>query len=127
MLVFALKKSFSPILYRESSEITMSNSGLYPLCTVQDVPQGKMKRFTINNSNVLLCHVGDNFYCVDDMCTHEDASLYLGCLKGEEVQCSLHGGRFNVITGKPTVEPAEIPLKTYKTIIENNQLFVELG
>lgn len=105
----------------------MSSSTLHPLCATQDIAQGKMKRFSIENTDVLLCHVGDNFYCVDDMCTHEDASLYLGCLKGEEVQCSLHGGQFNVITGEATVEPAEVPLKTYKTIIENNQVFVELG
>lgn len=105
----------------------MPNTYLHPVCSTMDIPKGKMKRFTVNGKDLLICHVGDAFYCVDDMCTHEDASLYLGCLKGEEVQCSLHGGRFNVVTGKATVEPAEVPLKTYKTIQDNNQLFVDLG
>jgi len=105
----------------------MSKTSLHYVCTIQDIPEGKMKRFSVNNHDILLCHVGGSFYCVDDMCTHEDASLYLGCLKGEEIQCSLHGGRFNVVTGEPTVEPAEVPLKTYKTIIDNKQLFLDVG
>lgn len=105
----------------------MPKNTLHPLCITHEIPEGKMKRFSIAGKNILVCHVSNHFYCVDDMCTHEDASLYLGCLKGEEVQCSLHGGRFNVITGKPTAEPAEVALTTYKTSIENKTLFVDLG
>lgn len=105
----------------------MTDTSLQLVCTTETIPVGKMKRFTINGKDILVCNVDSEFYCVDDVCTHEDASLYLGCLKGEEIQCSLHGGRFNVITGKATVEPAEIPLKTYPTITENKQLFVDLG
>ncbi|CAA6822565.1 MAG: Ferredoxin, 2Fe-2S [uncultured Thiotrichaceae bacterium] len=105
----------------------MPNTSIYPVCDIQDIPEGKMKSFNVSGKDLLLCNVGNTFYCVDNMCTHEDAPLYLGCLKGEEIQCSLHGGRFNVVTGKATVEPAEISLKTYKTIIDKKQLFVDVG
>lgn len=85
-----------------------------------------MRRVVINQQALLVCNIEGILYAIDDMCTHEDASLYLGCLKNDEVQCSLHGGRFNVITGQPTEEPAEIPLNTYPVSIQGDDYFIEL-
>ncbi len=94
--------------------------------TVDSIKPGKMKRITAAGKSLLVCNVAGEFYTIDDMCTHEDASLYLGCLKGNEVECSLHGGRFNVITGAATSEPAEVALATYRTYLHENIVFVEL-
>ena len=94
--------------------------------SINEIKPGKMKRVdTPNGKRILVCNVAGEFYAVDDMCTHEDASLYLGCLKGEEVQCSLHGGMFNVITGAATVEPAELPLKTYGVTLQDDQIQID--
>lgn len=87
-----------------------------------------MKRVdTGKGKRILVCHLDDGFYAVDDQCTHEDASLYLGCLHGERIHCSLHGGEFSVKTGEALSEPAEIPLKTYPVSIENGRIWVELA
>lgn len=84
-----------------------------------------MKRVEAGNGKrILICNVAGEFYAVDDMCTHEDASLYLGCLHGERVHCSLHGGEFNVKTGAAVTEPAEIPLQTYPVSLENGRIMV---
>ena len=95
--------------------------------SIDEIKIGKTKRIIADDKKLLICNVDNNFYTVDDMCTHEDSSLYLGCLKGNEVECSLHGGKFNVITGEATIEPAEVSLKTYKTIIRDGQIFIDLG
>lgn len=97
--------------------------------TLDEVKPGTMKRVSTGKDNpqhILLCNVDGEYYAIDDLCTHEDFSLSYGCLKGEQVQCSLHGARFNVKTGLPEVEPAEIPLKTYTVIIKNNQILIEI-
>lgn len=87
-----------------------------------------MKRVaTGTGKRILVCHLEDGFYAVDDQCTHGDASLYLGCLHGERIHCSLHGGEFSVKTGEPLAEPAEIPLQTYPVSIENGRIWVELA
>ena len=94
--------------------------------SINEIQPGKMKRVDGNNGKrILVCNVDGEFYAVDDMCTHEDASLYLGCLKGEQVQCSLHGGRFNVKTGEAVVEPAEIALQTYALQIREGRILVK--
>ena len=94
--------------------------------SINEIKPGQMKRVDTDNGRILLCNVAGEFFAVDDICTHEDASLYLGCLKGDQVQCSLHGGMFNVKTGEATVEPAEIALKTYPVVVVNGRLHVRL-
>lgn len=94
--------------------------------SINEIKPGKMKRIDCpDGKRILVCNVDGEFHAVDDMCTHEDASLYLGCLKGEEVQCSLHGGMFNVKTGSATVEPAELPLQTYVVTLQDDMIQVD--
>ena len=91
-----------------------------------EIKLGKMKRIEAGDKAILVCNVDGEFYAVDDMCTHEDSSLYLGCMKGNLVQCSLHGARFNVKTGEPMEEPAEVPLQTYALKIEGDKILVSV-
>ena len=91
-----------------------------------EIKLGKMKRVEVGDKAILVCNVEGEFYAVDDMCTHEDSSLYLGCMKGDLVQCSLHGARFSVKTGEPMEEPAEIPLQTYETKIDGERSLVKV-
>lgn len=90
------------------------------------VKPGKTLRIRNDRQGILIANIEREFYAVDDMCTHEDSSLYLGCLKGDLVQCSLHGGMFNVKTGEAVVEPATMPLRTYPVTIDNGELMVEV-
>lgn len=91
-----------------------------------EIKLGKMKRVEVGDKAILVCNVDGEFYAVDDMCTHEDSSLYLGCMKGDLVQCSLHGARFNVKTGEAMEEPAEIPLQTYEVKIDAERILVKV-
>ena len=70
---------------------------------IQEIKQGTMKRVSTPEQAILVCNVEGQFYAIDDLCTHEDFSLSYGCIKGDLVQCSLHGARFNVKTGQPVV------------------------
>jgi 3-phenylpropionate/trans-cinnamate dioxygenase ferredoxin subunit len=102
----------------------MNNSRL-DAGSINEIKPGKTKRVEAGNGKrILLCNVGGEFYAVDDRCTHEDSSLYLGCLKGDRIHCSLHGGEFNVRSGEATAEPAEIALQTYPVSLENGRLFI---
>lgn len=87
---------------------------------------GETLRVEIDGHAVLLANVDGDIYAVDDLCTHEDSSLSLGCLKGELISCTLHGSRFNVRTGQPQEEPAERPLNCYPVRLDGNDILVNL-
>jgi len=97
------------------------------LMASSDLPSGTTKKVATSCGNVLLANVEGKVYAVDDMCTHEDSSLSLGCLKGELVSCTLHGSRFNVRTGKPMEEPATLALNRYPVRIRNQRIEISLS
>jgi 3-phenylpropionate/trans-cinnamate dioxygenase ferredoxin component len=94
---------------------------------LDEVRPGTTKRVVIDGNPVLLANVDGTVYAVDDMCTHEDSSLSLGCLRGELVDCTLHGSRFSVVTGEPVEEPATEALRTWAVCIEHGSILVQAG
>jgi 3-phenylpropionate/trans-cinnamate dioxygenase ferredoxin component len=83
-----------------------------------------MKRFDVAGRRILLANVAGRLCAVDDTCTHEEASLSAGVLKGELVKCPLHNSRFNVCTGKALEEPAEENLRTYPVREEGGRILI---
>jgi 3-phenylpropionate/trans-cinnamate dioxygenase ferredoxin component len=87
---------------------------------------GKMRRVEVGGRRLLLANVAGHYYAADDTCTHEDASLSKGFLKGEIVKCPLHGSRFNLRTGEVLDDPAEQNLRTYPVRLDGDDILIEL-
>jgi len=94
--------------------------------SVDDVPPGKMACVSLNGKRILLANDQGTVYAADEMCTHEDASLCTGSLKGHLVKCPLHGSRFDLTNGQPLEDPAEDPLTVYPVKIINNDIYVKI-
>ncbi len=88
---------------------------------------GQMKRVAPAGLPLLLVNAEGGYYCVDEMCSHEDYSLWFGCVKGRAIKCSLHGSYFDLASGQPINEPADCPIKTYQTRVADGQVWVEAG
>ncbi len=97
------------------------------VAVLHDVAPGKMKCVTVRDQRVLLANVGGKIYAADEMCTHEEASLCLGSLRGELLKCPLHGSRFDLRTGAVLDEPADVPLKVYPVKVDGQDIYVNLG
>ena len=91
-----------------------------------ELAPGAMKRIDVRGRRILLANVDGRLCAVDDTCTHEEASLSTGVLRGELVKCPLHGSRFNVCTGKALEEPAEEDLRTYPVRLEGDRILIDL-
>jgi len=89
-----------------------------------ELREGTMRCCAVAGRRILLANVAGRLYAVDDRCTHEEASLSKGVLKGELVKCPLHNSRFNVRTGEVLEEPAEEPLRTYPVREEGGRILV---
>ena len=94
--------------------------------TLTDLPPGTMRCVTICGRDVLIANAGGVVLATDDTCTHEDASLSSGVLKGTVVRCPLHGATFDLRDGAPLDEPAEEPLRCHEVRVEDGVVFVRL-
>lgn len=98
------------------------------LCRLADLPPGKGKAFPIEEDLVIaLFRVDDQVYALDDLCSHDEASLSEGeIVDGCCVKCPRHGSKFDFQTGKPLNLPATKPVRTYEVRIQNGEVFVVL-
>jgi nitrite reductase/ring-hydroxylating ferredoxin subunit len=101
--------------------------GFVSIASIEELAPGKMKCVSVAGLRLLLANVDGSYYCTDDTCTHEDASLCRGSLKGGLVKCPLHGSRFDLRTGEALEEPAEARLRTYPVRVDRDRILVELG
>jgi 3-phenylpropionate/trans-cinnamate dioxygenase ferredoxin subunit len=96
------------------------------LCTKDDFNENNMLEVIHENHSYLVAKVDKEYFAVDNMCSHENSELILGCLKDKTIKCSLHGSYFDLTTGKPLNEPADEPIKTYPTVIKDNNICIEI-
>lgn len=91
-----------------------------------DITPGKMTKITADGREILVANINGSYFACDDTCTHAGASLSEGALEEGTVTCGWHGAKFNCVSGKLEKFPAKIrDLKSYRTIIESDNVFVE--
>ncbi len=97
------------------------------IATENELAPGQMKRVNAAGKRLLLCNADGKPYVIDEMCSHEDYSLFLGCIQNGRIKCSLHGSCFDLKTGQPETEPAVEPIRTHPVEIKDGQLWIRLG
>ena len=92
-----------------------------------ELSPGQMKKIQAGGKQLLLCNAEGDYYVVDEMCSHEDYSLHLGCIQGKKIKCSLHGSYFDLESGEALVDPADEPIGTYPVKVEAGRIWVDPG
>jgi nitrite reductase/ring-hydroxylating ferredoxin subunit len=86
-----------------------------------------VRRVRVDGIDIALCNVAGEYFAVDDVCTHAFASLADGLLDGVELECPLHGGRFDVRTGAALGGIVDEDLRRFALKVENGEILVALG
>jgi 3-phenylpropionate/trans-cinnamate dioxygenase ferredoxin subunit len=84
----------------------------------------EVKVYTIKGHQVVVFKLEDGFYGIENICSHEEAFLSEGEVEEGEVECPMHGARFDIRTGKNLSFPAVIPVKSYPVKIEAGEIFL---
>jgi 3-phenylpropionate/trans-cinnamate dioxygenase ferredoxin subunit len=59
------------------------------------------------------------------MCSHAAVPLSEGEVADCQVECYLHGSRFDLRTGKPTGLPATEPVATFPVDVRGDEVYVD--
>lgn len=90
------------------------------LCKPAEVEVGKVIRIEKDGLTLAVFNLDGEFHVTDDACTHGPGSLSEGCVIGDVVECDFHNGAFNIRTGAVVAPPCMVPLKTYRTAVDND-------
>ncbi len=94
-------------------------------CAVSDVPTDEALGVTIGRYDVAIARHGDEFFAVQDLCSHAAVALSEGEVEECTVECWLHGSRFDLRTGKPTGLPATEPVSTFPVEVRDDGVYVD--
>ncbi len=106
----------------------IETESLVKLVACDEVEEDFGVRIERNGSPPLaVFRLGNEFFVVDDTCTHGDASLSDGeVLPSGEVSCPFHGGTFDIRSGAPCKYPCTVPIKTYKVRVIDGFVWADL-
>ncbi len=116
---------------RTGTTMTVTNEeadGFVRVCSVDDLPTVGAVQAEIDGLRVAIVRdsAGD-IHAIDDTCSHANVSLSEGDVEDGEIECWLHGSRFDLRTGKPTGLPATTPIAVYPVKIDGDDVFVSVS
>ncbi len=80
----------------------------------------------VNDHYVVIVELDGEYFCLDDVCTHDGGPLGEGELEDHCLVCPRHGAKFDVRTGNATCMPATEPTKTYEVKVVGESLMIKL-
>jgi len=75
---------------------------------------------------IAVFRIGEKLCAFRDVCPHAGFSLADGELSGKVITCPEHGSQFNVCTGARLRGPADFPIRIYRVVEQDGEVFVEL-
>jgi 3-phenylpropionate/trans-cinnamate dioxygenase ferredoxin subunit len=97
------------------------------VASLEEIPPGTLRRVDVNGHDVCLANADGQIYAFRDNCSHRDFPLSEGILEGDQLECSWHGARFDVTTGRALRLPAIKPIRQYEVRVEDGEIFVALN
>jgi 3-phenylpropionate/trans-cinnamate dioxygenase ferredoxin subunit len=77
------------------------------------------------DARVAVFRVKNEFFAVDDRCTHQEAYLSDGFVDDDcTVECPLHASCFDLRTGRPSGPPAVRAVRTHPVTVRDGSVFV---
>lgn len=102
-------------------------SDWHRVCAAADVRPGALLGVRIGDRDVVLCGTPDGVHALDDLCTHADAKMSEGRLRGTRLVCPMHGAGFDCRSGSVLAGPAATGLRTHEVRIEGGYVEVRLS
>ena len=81
-----------------------------------DVAEGAVVGVDVNGTAIALCRSGGVLHALADRCSHAEARLSEGRLRGGCLVCPRHGAGFDLEDGTPQGPPAITPVATFAVV-----------
>ncbi|MBM3971446.1 MAG: DUF59 domain-containing protein [Planctomycetes bacterium] len=94
------------------------------VASVSEVPPNGRKSIIVDDVPALLVRIGNDFFAVEDVCSHDGQPLTDGPVADGAITCPRHGAKFDLKTGKALCMPATQPIPTFAVQVRDGEVFV---
>ena len=105
---------------------TSSGQRFVRACALADLKADSALAVEVDGEDVAVVRSGDDFYAIADLCSHAAIPLSEGDVEDGEIECYLHGSRFDLASGKPLGLPATEPVAVYPVQVDGDDLLVDV-
>jgi len=125
---------------RSSSTEAGLTESAHRVGSLADLPPGSRKILKISGREIGVLNVDGRLYAIRNVCPHHGAPLCQGRvegtllpsapgehvygLDGKVLRCPWHGYEFELETGRSLFDPEGMRVKTYRVIVEDDEIFV---
>lgn len=106
----------------------MSETSAVKLCELDALEPGDVKAIDIDGRAVLAARIGDDWFAIDDTCSHQNVSLADGILEEEDIaiECPKHGALFSLESGEALTLPATRPVAKHHLDVRSDGVYVTI-
>jgi 3-phenylpropionate/trans-cinnamate dioxygenase ferredoxin subunit len=93
---------------------------------LEDVPENALVPVELDGFSIVLANSEGEILALHNQCSHEEYPLSDGEIVNGQVECLLHGARFDLRSGAAKALPAVRPVKSYECRVENGAIQIRL-
>lgn len=97
------------------------------VATKSEIADGGKLLVEADERLVILFQIGNDYFCIDDVCTHDGGTLSDGDHEGCEIECPRHGAKFDIKTGKALCMPATQNTLSHEVKVDGDDILVKIN
>jgi len=101
-------------------------SDFVPVAKQSEIPDGGKLLCEVDERLIVLARIGDEFYAIDDVCTHDGGPLSEGDLADHAIACPRHGAMFDLRTGEALTMPATEATAAHEVKVDGDDILVRI-
>lgn len=95
-------------------------------CALSDLAPESALSVEIGDEDVAVVHSGGEYFAIRDECSHASIPLSEGDVGNCEIECYLHGSRFDLRSGEALGLPATEPVPVFPVKVDGDDLLVDV-
>lgn len=92
-----------------------------------ELQPGEQASVFVDDIPALAVRVGDEYFVIEDVCSHDGQPLADGEVVDGAIMCPRHGAKFDLKTGAALCMPATQPIQTFTVEIKDGAVWAELA
>ena len=123
--------SNSPQVLEFVSQFTGKEQVIVPIFTAitaaEEIAENSFSTFDINGRNIAVCRFRDEYFAIENQCSHARSTFDEGLMRGYRITCPMHGATFDIRDGSVTGAPAKKPIRTFPLRLVDGLIEVNLS
>jgi len=111
----------------DSTSDKATTSNWVTLASADSVAEKGFASFSVAGQSVLVCRFRDEYFAVENLCSHALSTFDEGRLRGYRIMCPLHGATFDIRDGTCTGAPASRPIRSFALRVNAGMIQVDLS